>query len=66
MSNHIGCEYISQWYGANGVSPRRAVTRIAVVAARTGKERTRAPVAACAHTCSTVSRIVPKRSVPAL
>ena len=66
MSNHIGWAYISQWYGANGVSPSRAVTCIAATAARTGNERTRAPVAAWAHTCSIVSRIVPKRSVPAL
>ena len=66
MSNHIDCAYISQWYGANGVSPRPALARIAATAGRAGSERTWAPVPAWAQRCSSASRIVPKRSVPAL
>ncbi len=52
---------------ARTVSGRGAPSaRIAVAAGRSGSERTRAPVPAWAQTCSIASRIVPKRSVPAL
>ena len=66
MSNHIERAYISQWYGANGVRRSAALARIAAAAGPAGSERTSAPVPAWAQRWSSASRIVPKRSVPAL
>ena len=67
MSNHIERAYISQWYGANGVRcERRRWPAWPDAVGPTGSDRTAAPVPACAHRCSSASRIVPKRSVPTL
>jgi hypothetical protein len=66
MSNHSDFEYISQWYGANGARCRPAAAFIASDVGPAGSERTCEPVPACAHSDSSDSRIVPKRSVPAL
>ena len=66
MSNHIDFEYINQWYGANGVMPSAALARIASAAGAAGSRRTVAPVPACRHSVSSVSNIVPNRSVPML
>ena len=66
MSNHSDLEYINQWYGAKGARCRPAAAFIASAAGPAGSERTFEPVPAWAHSDSSDSRIVPKRSVPAL
>ena len=67
MSNHIERAYISQWYGANGVRPSAGAGphRRARPAGRAATAPS-TPVPAWAQRWSSASRIVPKRSVPAL
>ena len=66
MSNHIDLEYISQWYGANGVRRSAALARMARPVGPTGRARTAAPVVHLAARLNAATDEAVRRDLAAL